>query len=142
MTDHNAQFAAMDETHTFTPPPARFPPTVPTQTPPAVWPPHDHPRHLPTGPDAAGRLRPEFAALARFLTVRDRVAAHAGVPCDPRELRQAEAELLAALRLPTDLDRINDAFTQRLARQKAQGDVKGYTATQSAMRLIDDATRA
>ena len=135
MTDDNAQFAAMDETHAFTPPPARFPPTLATQTPPAVWPPQAPASPQPLDLGAAGRLRPEFAALARFLTLRDSRP-------DARTLQRAEAELADALRLPSGLDRVHDAFAQRLARQKAQGDVKGATATQSAMRLIDDATRA
>lgn len=77
----------------------------------------------------------EFAALARFLAFRDDRPGG-------RALRQAEEDLLAALRVPTDLDRVRDAFEQRLNRQKTQGDVKGAAATRSAMRLIDEHSKA
>jgi len=46
------------------------------------------------------------------------------------------------VQMASDVDRIRDAFTQRLERQRATGDVKGAEATRSAIRLIDDVVRA
>lgn len=43
---------------------------------------------------------------------------------------------------PTDVDRIRDAFAQRLERQRATGDIKGAAATKSAINLINDIVRA
>lgn len=41
----------------------------------------------------------------------------------------------------SDVDRILDAFAQRLERQRATGDIKGAAATQSAIALINSAVR-
>lgn len=91
-------------------------------------------RPLPPADPANDAHAPEFAALRRFLAVRDSRP-------DAQTLRRAESDLSDSLRLPSGLDRVRDAFAQRLARQKTGGDIKGAAATESAVRLIDDVTR-
>lgn len=91
-------------------------------------------RPLPPADVANGPHALEYAALARFLAVRN------ASPEGPT-MRQAENELLCVLKIADGLDRVRDAFERRLARQKAGADIKGAAATQSAMRLIDETTR-
>lgn len=85
----------------------------------------------PYHPSAKDAHNGEFAALARFLDARS----------TGRNVREARENLFCRLGVGDTVDLIRDAFAQRLARQKAQGDVKGAAATKSAIQLIDDVTR-
>lgn len=80
------------------------------------------------GPDGA-----VYAALAAFLTARDRKLDDGDAL---QAFADAEAVLTNRLQLTDGLDRAIYALTQRYETQKRTGDVKGATATASALTLV------